>query len=107
MFRLVRLLTALLAFTLLAANSASAITIVSAEKPASRLFGVFEHRLGVQTFASAGRINEKSALFYDFASDFSVAARGRLERSCRRVHRGSYVSSRSTDRNSTDHSANS
>jgi hypothetical protein len=76
MFRLTRLLTALLAFTLLAANSASATTAVPAEKPASGLFGTLEHRLGVDALASSDRIDEKLLLLYDFASDFSVAARG-------------------------------
>jgi hypothetical protein len=40
------------------------------------LFGALEHRFGVDALASAGRIDEKSVLLYDFASDFSVAARG-------------------------------
>jgi hypothetical protein len=75
MFRLSRLLTALLAFTLLAANSASAITAVSAEKPASGSFGVLEHRVGIDALASVGRIDEELLLLYDFASDFPVAAR--------------------------------
>jgi hypothetical protein len=77
MFRLARLLTALLAFTLLAANSASAITASLAEKPASGLFGVLEQRVGVDALASSDRIDEKLTLLYDFASDFPVAARGR------------------------------
>lgn len=76
MFRLARLLTALLAFTLLAANSALAVTAVSVEKPASGLFDVFEHRVGIDAVASAGRVDEKLSLLYDFASDFPVAARG-------------------------------
>jgi hypothetical protein len=75
MFRLARLLTALLAFTLLAANSASAIPASLAEKPASGSFGTLEQRVGVDALASSGRIDEKSALLYDFASDFPVAAR--------------------------------
>ena len=75
MFRLVRLLTAALAFTLLAANNASAITASLVEKPASGLFGLLEQRVGIDALASAGRIDEKLSLFYDFASDFSVAAR--------------------------------
>jgi hypothetical protein len=66
----------LLAFMLAAANSASAITTVSAEKPASGLFGALEQRVSVDALASTNRVNEKSALRYDFASDFPVAARG-------------------------------
>jgi hypothetical protein len=76
MFRPARLLTALLAFTLLAANSASAITTASVEKPGSGLLGVLEHRAGVDTLASSDRVDEKLLLLYDFASDFPVAARG-------------------------------
>lgn len=76
MFRIARLLTALLAFTLLAANGASAITASLTEKPASGLFGVFEHRVGVDALASTDRVDEKLSLLYDFASDFPVAARG-------------------------------
>jgi hypothetical protein len=85
MFRIARLLTAL-AFTLLAANNASAITIVSVEKPASGLFGVLEPRVGIDALVSSDRIGEKSTLRYDFASDFPVAARGTVSRSpnCRR-----------------------
>ena len=75
MFRIGRLLTALLAFTLLAANSASAATVVSAEKPASGLFGALKQRVGIDALASAGRVDEKLSLLYDFASDFPVAAR--------------------------------
>jgi hypothetical protein len=76
MFRVARLLTALLAFTLLAANSASATTAVSVEKTASGLFGALEQRVGLDALASSDRIDEKLSLLYDFASDFPVAARG-------------------------------
>ncbi len=75
MFRLARLLTTLLAFTLFAANSASAITTVSAEKPASGLFGVPEQRVGIDALVSSDRVGEKLSLLYDFASDFPVAAK--------------------------------
>ena len=75
MARLARLLTALLAFTLLATNSASAITASLVEKPASGLFGSLEQRVGIDALASAGRIDEKLSLLYGFASDFPVAAR--------------------------------
>jgi hypothetical protein len=77
MFRLARLLTALLAFTLLAANSASAIIASSAEKPASGSLNVPQQRIGIDALASSDRIDEKLLLLYDFASDFPVAARGR------------------------------
>ena len=76
MLPLARLLTALLAFTLLAANSASAITAASVEKPASGLFGVLEQHVGTDALASASRVDEKLSLLYDFVSDFPVAARG-------------------------------
>ncbi len=76
MFRIGRLLTALLAFTLLAANGASAVTVSLAEKPASGLFSALEHRVGIDTLASSDRVDEKLSLLYDFASDFPVAARG-------------------------------
>jgi hypothetical protein len=75
MFRLARLLTALLAFTLLAANSASAITAASVEKPASGSFNLLQQRIGIDALASPDRIDEKLSLLYDFASDFPVAAR--------------------------------
>jgi hypothetical protein len=76
MLRIARLLTTLLALTLFAANSASAITAASAGKTASGLFGALEHRFGIDALASSDRIDEKLALLYDFASDFPVAARG-------------------------------
>jgi len=75
MLRVAHLLTALLAFTLLAANSASAITAVSVEKTASGSLGVLEQRVGIDALASSGRVDEKLLLLYDFASDFPVAAR--------------------------------
>jgi hypothetical protein len=51
---------------------------VSVEKPASGLFGVLQQRVSVDALVSADRVGEKSPLLYDFASDFPVAARGRL-----------------------------
>jgi hypothetical protein len=60
MFRIPRLLTALLAFTLLAANNVSAITIVSAEKTASGLFGAartaHQHRCARKRRSRRGKI---------------------------------------------------
>jgi hypothetical protein len=80
MLRIARLLTTLLALTLFAANSASAITAASAGKTASGLFGALEHRFGIDALASSDRIDEKLALLYDFASDFPVAARAPARR---------------------------
>jgi hypothetical protein len=39
---------------------------------------LFEQRVSVDALASSDRAGEKSTLRYDFASDFPVAARGRL-----------------------------
>jgi hypothetical protein len=75
MFRVARLLIALLTLTLFAANSASAITAASVEKTASGLFGEPEQRVGIDALASSDRIDEKLMPLYDFASDFPVAER--------------------------------
>jgi hypothetical protein len=37
---------------------------------------LLEQRISIDALASADRVGEKSALRYDFASDFPVAARG-------------------------------
>lgn len=64
----------ILTVTLVAADSASAAWHQT-ENPASGMPGVLDVRAGFDALASAGRIDEKLSLRYDFASDFPVAAR--------------------------------
>lgn len=78
-YALYRRQTAIPAQPPLAAQIASLVATVWAQKRTSGSAAIFRNRIGANTLASPDRIREKLSLSYDAASDAGVAAKSEAD----------------------------